>query len=392
MMKKILVLGAGIYQVPLIKKIKELGHYAIVTSIPGDYPGFEFADKVYYADTIDKDAILSIARDEKIDAILVTGTDVAVNTLGYICDTLELPGITSEVAMRVTNKAVMKKCMIENGIRTPIFERVYTLEEAYKACETIGFPVVFKCVDKSGSRGIYKAVSENDVTKAYQYSMGSTNLNYIIVEKFINGYEIGVDGYIGEDSIFIVPHDKIVYNNGFTNVPIGHVFPYECNNELDADIKEQIVSTAKALRIKNSFFNADVMICDNKSYILEIGARCGATCIPELISIHYDIDYYELMIKKALGENIQFPEIYKLATIGQLLFSETSGCIQNVEADIEHCEGFEQFSIDYKTGAKIPAFKVGPDRIGQIIVSGKTVSEAKKHINYIKEKIKIKVE
>ena len=50
-MKKVLILGAGIYQVPLIKKVKEMGYYVIVSSIPGDYPGFQYADKVYYENT-----------------------------------------------------------------------------------------------------------------------------------------------------------------------------------------------------------------------------------------------------------------------------------------------------------------------------------------------------
>ena len=45
-MKKILILGAGIYQVPLIKTAKRMGLYTIVASIPGNYPGFELADKV----------------------------------------------------------------------------------------------------------------------------------------------------------------------------------------------------------------------------------------------------------------------------------------------------------------------------------------------------------
>ena len=40
-MKKIMILGAGIYQVPLIKTAKKLGLYTIVVSIPGNYPGFE---------------------------------------------------------------------------------------------------------------------------------------------------------------------------------------------------------------------------------------------------------------------------------------------------------------------------------------------------------------
>ena len=47
-MKKILILGAGIYQVPLIETAKKLGYYTIVASIPGKYPGFALADKVYH--------------------------------------------------------------------------------------------------------------------------------------------------------------------------------------------------------------------------------------------------------------------------------------------------------------------------------------------------------
>ena len=50
-MKKLMVLGAGIYQVPLIKKAKSMGLYTIVTSIPGNYPGFKYADEVLYVDT-----------------------------------------------------------------------------------------------------------------------------------------------------------------------------------------------------------------------------------------------------------------------------------------------------------------------------------------------------
>ena len=69
-MKKILILGAGIYQVPLIKVAKKLGIYTIVASIRGNYPGFELADKVYYENTTDYRKILSIARREKIDGIV----------------------------------------------------------------------------------------------------------------------------------------------------------------------------------------------------------------------------------------------------------------------------------------------------------------------------------
>ena len=50
-MKKILILGASIYQVPLIQTAKRFGFYTIVASIQGDYPGFALADKIYYINT-----------------------------------------------------------------------------------------------------------------------------------------------------------------------------------------------------------------------------------------------------------------------------------------------------------------------------------------------------
>ena len=64
-MKKVMILGAGIYQVPLIKKAKEMGLHTIVVSIPGNYPGFEIADEICYEDTTDAEKILQVAQEKE---------------------------------------------------------------------------------------------------------------------------------------------------------------------------------------------------------------------------------------------------------------------------------------------------------------------------------------
>ena len=69
-MRKIMILGAGIYQVPLIKKARAMGLETIVVSVPGPYPGFAFADKTYSLDTRDVSGILAAAKEEKIDGIV----------------------------------------------------------------------------------------------------------------------------------------------------------------------------------------------------------------------------------------------------------------------------------------------------------------------------------
>ena len=57
-----MILGAGIYQVPLIRTARRMGLYTIVVSIPGASPGFALADNIYELNTRDKEAILEAAE------------------------------------------------------------------------------------------------------------------------------------------------------------------------------------------------------------------------------------------------------------------------------------------------------------------------------------------
>ena len=123
-MKKIMILGAGIYQVPLIKTAKRLGLYTIVVSIPGNYPGFALADKVYYENTVDDEKILEIAKEEQIDGIITTGTDVCVITIGKVCDAMGLSGLSYEAAQIAVDKMLMKTKYEEYGVRTARFRKV----------------------------------------------------------------------------------------------------------------------------------------------------------------------------------------------------------------------------------------------------------------------------
>ena len=369
-MKKIMILGAGTYQVPLIQTARRMGLYTIVVSIPGDYQGFALADKIYELDTRDKDGILEAAREEQIDGICTSGTDVAVSTIGYVCEKMGLSGIPQEAAAILTDKALMKEAFLKGGVSASTGMRVYSLTEARSAAERIGYPVVVKRVDSSGSRGITVVEQPERLEEAYHHAAKRSTRDYVLVEGFIRGTEIGVDGFVQDGQlVFMAPHTKFVYRGKNTTIPVGHAFPYTCSREVYDEIGRQMQAAVTASGADQCSVNADVFVDGNKISIIEMGGRTGATCIPELISIYYGFDFYEKMIRSALGEQVEFNCTGRQPCMAKLLLSPIEGKISHI--NIEGIRKLEEqgvtVSLDFPVGHKVFAMADGTDRIGHII-------------------------
>lgn len=394
-MKKLMILGAGIYQVPLIRKAREMGLYAIVVSIPGNYPGFAEADKIYELDTRDLDGILKAAREEQIDGICTAGTDVAVAAIGYVCDQMGLSGISGEAARTVTDKWRMKQAFAAHGVATARFSQARSLEEAYQAAAKTGYPVCLKAVDKSGSRGIQKAENPEELKAAYGEAVKVTDKDYVLVEEYIQAHEIGVDGFVQDGRpVLLVPHDKQMYRAGAVAIPAGHSFPFHCGQKLYEEISRQITRAVEAVKMDNCPFNADVFVRGDQVWIIEIGGRSGATCIPELMSIHCGFSYYEKMIRAALGEPVDFAARGYAPCIANLLFAEEGGILREMDETV--LEGMNQeiaqWQIDYRAGQKLPKVRNGTDRIGHLIVRTGDQALFRQYFECLKASLKIEKE
>lgn len=376
-MKKILILGAGIYQVPLIKKAKEMGLYTIVVSIKGNYPGFDFADKVYYEDTTDYETVLKIAKEESIDGIITTGTDVAVITIGKVCDELGLSGLSFEAAKVASNKLLMKTKYEEYGVRTARFRKVpFDIDIVKNEVEPLNYPLIFKAVDTSGSRGIIRVDSVDEFESAMAYTQSATKLDYFIVEEFLEGDEFGAQAFVYRGELqFILPHGDYVFK-GDTGVPVGHYAPYEMGEDIVADAKVQLANAAKAMGLDNCAINADFILVDGKTYVLELGGRCGATCLAELTSIYYGYDYYEKLILASLGEEVSFESDMAVANASKLLISNKTGKIVSQKNNNQDNDNIFEVQFDYNVGDEVQEFKVGPHRIGHVVTKGATLDEA----------------
>ena len=391
-MRKLMIMGAGTYQVPLIKAAKELGIYTIAVSIPGKYPGFAFADEVLHINTIDAEAVLSAARERQIDGICTAGTDVAVMTIGKVNDALGLSGISYDAAKIACDKVLMKQCYEENGVRTARYRKVYFNEDVNEKIKGLEYPLIFKIVDSSGSRGITRVDQPSQIPAAILNAQSFTRKDYYIVEEFIIGREFGAQAFVMDGEVqFILPHGDYIFL-GSTGVPAGHFAPYSLSEDAFKDCYETCERAIHAMKLNNCAVNCDFIMRDNKTYVLEIGGRSGATCLAELVSIYYGYNYYNKIIQVALGEKPVFPVEKAVPNASKLLMSDKDGeIIALANRNPRNDPNIYEVCFDYTVGDQVKKFHVGPNRIGHVITQGRTLSEATNALDRALGNIEIEV-
>lgn len=402
--KSILILGAGIYQVPLIREVQRRGMRAVVASIPGNYPGFALADRIYYTDTTDREAILRIARAERVRAVVTTGTDVAVASIGYVCRRLGLPGISEQAARLLTDKALMKEAFAAGGVTTAEFRRVTCYEEALAAAEELGLPVMLKIVDKSGSRGITKLTELSALRSAWEYAKAATNADHMVVERFVEGREIGVDAFVQDGRLLLMlPHDKFVYRSDRTGIPIGHFCPMDCSERLYANLLAETEKIVRCTGMDQCAINIDaILLPDERVSIIEAAGRCGATGIPEVISAYTGRNYYGCILDNALGLPVapfDCSDGHPAASL--LLYSARGGILKEIRyrfAGRDYCNadadvpGRGRVELSFAPGDDIDAFRNGTDRIGMAVFTEDTPADIQRAVAAFRESLSVTVE
>jgi len=388
-----MILGAGVYQVPLIKKAKEMGLSPIVVSMPGKYPGIPLADIFLDIDTTDENRILQAARKYSISGIVTTGTDVCMLSLGKVVDELGLHGTGYEAARRSVDKALMKKVFLENSVPTAVFKMFTSVEKGKKFADQLGYPVMVKVTDSSGSRGITKVKSADDFQFAWERAHAVSRSRQIIVEQFFEGIEYGAQAFVhGDKVVAVFPHNDTVTPAPYFS-PIGHSMPSLLTEEIQEKTASVIAQAVRALGVRDCVSNFDMMLVENEPIIIEIGARMGATCLPENVSIYTGMNAYEHLILLALGDHQEIQVSAKQANASLLLRSDKTGKVASLEVPdevLKHTDVVD-FQWDVAIGDTVSAFQVGPDRIGHIIVKATSAMAAEELVQRLANAIKVKV-
>lgn len=393
-LKKVIILGTGFGQKPLVDIAKKLNIFSIGIDINRNSLCSQNVDRFYEVDIKDTSRVLRIASQEKVDAIMTMQSDLPVPVIGRVNDELKLKGVTYNTAVICSNKDRFRQALKDTNCKQPSFEIVKSEEEAKKAVNKIGLPCVIKAPDSSGSRGIVKVNKISEVSQAFVEACSHSVSKNIVVEEFIDGIEIGAQTFSKDGKCLnCYLHNDFLSESGYM-IPNGHSYPLKGNFDTKK-IKKEVEKALMAIKLSDGPSNVDLII--NKKgevFIIEIGARIGATCLPELTEVYSGRSLEERMIKLFLGNDEEIPSHLKKPCAAFILESKEDGILKNIECNFEISE-YEKYKpkleITAKIGDKISVLKKGTDRLGKIMVSADNVDIAESIALEIKSKIKFKV-
>lgn len=391
---RLLILGAGVYQVPLIEAAQRLGYQAIVASAPGPYPGIRCADRFLPIDTTDAQALLAVAEENGIDGVVTTGSEAGVLALGLVTEQLGLPGPGVDVARRCTDKALMKRTLRRAGIPTPSFAAADSLGAGARAAEELGYPVVVKPVDSSGSRGVSRVEEPAGLAAAWRRARACSRSRDVLLERALDGLEFGAQAFVlGNEVAAVFVHDDRV-TAAACSTPFAHSLPTSLSPEMQRLTVAVIHDTVAAFGIRDGACNFDFMRVDGAPVLLELGARAGATGIPECVSIHAGFDVYERLVRICLGDRTPIPRTADRAVAAQLLRSPRTGILRGIDVPpaVRSDANLRELKLDVRPGDPVREFRVGPDRLGHVVVVGESGADVVRRADALARSIAIQVE
>jgi biotin carboxylase len=393
--KTVMIIGAGFGQLPAILKAKEMGITVVVIDKDTNALGKQYADYFYTIDVLDVQGAIEIAKKHVIDGVMTMQTDLPVPTVGAIIDELGLKGSGLEIAERCSDKIFTRKAFKAKGVPQPDFGVVSSYEEAKKEAEKIGFPCVIKAPDSSGSRGVTKVNSFADINNAVDEAFKYSRQPQILVEEFISGLEIGAQGF----SVAGKCVEALVHNDTLSEppymVPTGHSFPINMTKHEEEEVQIAVKNAVDALGVTDGPTNVDLILDkDNKPMIIEIGARIGATCLPELVYYFTGINWIEQALNACLNLEINIKAIKSQPVTAYVLQSPKDGILKsfNIPEEVEQHPQVMEVEVTAKIGEEVNMFRKGTDRIGKIVVIADSVKEADDLALSFMDKIKFYVE
>jgi len=378
--KRLLVLGAGFYHVPLLRLLAgEGGFHVIAADRDPQAPGAAVAHAFAPVDIADREGILELCRREAVDGIMAIN-DFGARSAAHAAAILGLPGLDMDVAERANDKGLMRKTWQAAGLAQPRFAVVTDYQGLSGAVRGgIGLPCVVKPTDCGGSgRGVSVARTLEDLEWSFAFAAPYAANGRIIVEEFLDGVELTVESISIDGDVTILAISDKEKPDLRTRVALSLNYPARLTEAEEAQVRSLASRAVLAVGITMGMAHTEVILTSQGPSLVEIGARGGGghifhTCIEAVSGIKAPVAAARLLT----AQPTSLPEPGKNGCVYRF-FNPPRGIlrdIRNVQA-ARQAPGVLDLGFFKKPGDEVGNLENSLQRAGFVVTRGQTRAEA----------------
>lgn len=289
--KRIIVIGSGPIRigqgiefdyssVHCVWALKRLGYEVIIINNNPETVSTDFdtADRLYFEALTPEDVQNVIDIEKPYGVVITFGGQTAIKLCGYLDKKgIRILGTPADSVDLAEDRERFDELLEQFGIARPKGLTVMTKQEAVKAAETLGYPVLLRPSYVIGGQNMTIAFTQNDIERYMDVILAQKIENPVLCDKYLMGTELEVDA-ISDGIDVLIP--GIMQHIERAGVHSGDsIAVYPPYNLSDAMLKKVVdISTKLAISLKTKgLINIQYLIYRNELYVIEVNPRASRT-------------------------------------------------------------------------------------------------------------------
>lgn len=395
--KILVILGAGHDQLPMYKAARARGIKIIGVDKNNNACSIPFADEFIHISTRDSAGLMKVLGDTRIHGVISPASDVAHETIYELC---EHYGLHMKPSLQSIKASMDKHFFLEEartlGIDTPKHYKSNNFYQLSVMAEKIGYPVVVKPVDSSGSKGISCAGDACELEKAFHHAEKNSFKKEVVIEEYIEGTHYSAEMFRKNNRtiIFAISEKKHTGAPGF--VTLRHLIPAKLDRDVGGEIQAVLGMLSEHFCIENGPLNFDFIIQGKKIFLIEMNSRLAGNGMPRLIKKSFGADTYELALKLAMGEEEDIPDgplAIKQYSALQIIHSSVSGRFKRISVSdsLKKHPAFDGIEIFAKEGDNVEIFGQANNKLGYVVSAHQELRMVEEMLAIAEKSIRVEI-
>lgn len=348
--------------------------------------------------------IVRALRGNPPQAILALG-DRPTPAAAYAAQALGLAGNPPEAVENCRNKLRQREILRAVGVRVPDFFSFSLADEFSRVLARVKFPCVVKPLSLAASQGVIRANDAGEFERAVErirmlltspeiLVLREQALDRLLVEEYIPGREVAIEGFIDEKRLRILAiFDKPDSLEGPYFEESIYVTPSRLSEETQAALEDCAAKTVHALGLTTGPLHAEFRVNERGLWVLEAAPRpIGGLCSRALRFGPARISLEELLLRHALGLGGHELPREEAASGVMMIPVPRSGIFEGVDGleEAEKVAGIDEIRITARLRDYVAAWPEGASYLGFIFARGKLAKDAENALRAAHAKLRFR--